>query len=102
MRKYYWPWWNYKGSNRKLKLERHKRDACASGGTEIIDVFANDSTKEFIEFEIRNGASFFIENNGKILTSETKIRIYREDIYKSISSGDGENIIDTIQIFKKW
>lgn len=57
--------------------------------SELIDIFKNDKSKEFIEFEVRTNNDILIKNgapNG-FLTS-TKIRVYREDVYKIISEGD--------------
>ena len=68
--------------------------------SEIIDVFSGNNPPDYIEFEIRNGTDFFELNKNKVLKSNTKIRIYKEDVYKSISNGDGVTIINTIKIFE--
>lgn len=63
----------------------------ANQKSELIDIFKNDKSKEFIEFEVRTNNDILIKNgapNG--FSTSTKIRVYREDVYKIIS--EGENI----------
>lgn len=67
--------------------------------SEIIDVFMNNSNLDYIDFEVRNVSSYFDDIPNSPLDTEVTIRIYRGDIYKSISNGDGVNITETIKIF---
>ncbi|MBW3520008.1 fibronectin type III domain-containing protein [Flavobacterium sp. NKUCC04_CG] len=57
--------------------------------TELIDIFAKDETKKFIEYEVRSNSEFLgrLANDADFLQSK-KVRIYREDVYKIISEGD--------------
>ncbi|MDR2223879.1 MAG: UDP-N-acetylenolpyruvoylglucosamine reductase [Flavobacteriaceae bacterium] len=57
--------------------------------SELINIFRDDKIREFIEFEVRTNNDFLIKNgapNG--FSTKTKIRVYREDVYKIISEGD--------------
>ena len=70
--------------------------------SEIMDLFKNDESREFIEFEVRNNAAYFQGLTGGSPFANTnsvkKVRIYRDDVYKSVSNGDGVNIEATIQM----
>ena len=43
---------------------------------------------------------FYISERSGFLQTGDKIRIYKTDIYKSISNGDGKSITKTINVFK--
>lgn len=63
--------------------------------SEIIDIYKNDASKPYLEFEVRNGVKYFDPkskfNNGTI------VRIYRGDIYKSFKEGTS---VKTVKVFK--
>jgi hypothetical protein len=66
--------------------------------SEIIDIFditKNPNPPPFIEFEVRT-TSF---PSGSPIRQGSKIRIYKTDVYKSISNGDGDVILQTIKMF---
>ena len=74
--------------------------------SEIIDKFTNgkgvltDSQgAKYLEIDVKSSQTYF-EKQGGFLKTGDKIRIYKSDIYKSISNGDGKSITQTIQIFK--
>ena len=74
--------------------------------TEIIDKFTNEkgvitdaNGLQYLEFEVKSSATYF-EKQGGFLQTGDKIRIYKTDIYKSISNGDGKRITKTINVFK--
>lgn len=52
--------------------------------SELINIFKNDTSKEFIEFEVRSDK---LPINSPVKKTE-RVRIYREDVYKIISEGD--------------
>ncbi|CAM3290525.1 UDP-N-acetylenolpyruvoylglucosamine reductase [Empedobacter stercoris] len=58
----------------------------ANQKSELIDIFKNDKTKEFIEFQVRTNPRILIEKGAP--SGMNTIRIYREDVYKIISEGD--------------
>lgn len=63
--------------------------------SELIDIFEN-TDEPYIEFEVRS-SDIKLKDNNSINTGE-KIRIYREDVYKTTSDND-LNIDNTFQIF---
>jgi hypothetical protein len=68
--------------------------------TDIIDVFNQTNPPDFIEFQVRNGTDYFTQKYpNSIVGTDFKVRIYREDVYKSISNGEGEEILQTIKMF---
>ncbi len=74
--------------------------------SEIIDKFTSGNgvltdTKglQYVELEVKSSANYFKDYGGVLKTGD-KIRIYKNEIYKSISNGDGKSIIETIKIFK--
>jgi len=67
--------------------------------SQILDRFTNDPALQFIDLEVKSSSDYFSKQQG-FLKSGDKIRIYRNDIYKSISNGNGQSITQTIQIFK--
>ena len=61
--------------------------------SELINIFKNDISKEFIEFEVRSADSYLGDLiKDKNFRDNKKIRIYREDVYKIISDGEQINI----------
>ncbi|QYS89497.1 hypothetical protein [Flavobacterium davisii] len=75
--------------------------------SEIIDKFTTGkgvltdaNGAQYLEFEVKNTNETLSKLDGNFLKSGDKIRVYKTDIYKSISNGDGKSIIKTIQIFK--
>lgn len=54
--------------------------------SELIDIFKNDTSLPYIEFEVRTNKSI-LEVKGAP-DGMKKVRIYREDVYKIISEGD--------------
>ncbi|EHQ43867.1 hypothetical protein [Myroides odoratus] len=57
--------------------------------SELIDIFKNDTSREFIEFEVRSDKKYLGKLANDIdFNQSKKIRIYREDVYKIISEGD--------------
>lgn len=67
--------------------------------SEIINVFSGSNPPAFIEFEVRGSAKYFDDFPNSPIKTGSKIRIYRADVYKSISNGDGLSIIQTIKLF---
>ncbi|WP_431244901.1 hypothetical protein ACQ9BO_12165 [Flavobacterium sp. P21] len=70
--------------------------------SEIIDKFTSGNgvptdTKglQYVELEVKSSANYFKDYEGVLKTGD-KIRIYKNEIYKSISNGDGKSI----KIFK--
>lgn len=54
--------------------------------SELINIFKNDTSKEFIEFEVRSTD----KNLPKDMGGNIKVRIYRDDVYKIISNETGQ------------
>lgn len=74
---------------------------------EIIDKFTKQkgvltdaNGAQYLEFEVKNTSEFLGKIDGNFIKQGDKIRIYKTDIYKSVSNGDGKTITQTIQIFK--
>ncbi|WP_456315327.1 hypothetical protein [Pseudomonas shirazensis] len=74
--------------------------------SEIIDKFTtgkgiltDSNGAKYLELEVKSSTTYF-EKQGGFLKTGDKIRIYKSDIYKSISNGDGKSITETIKIFK--
>ncbi|MGP6558183.1 hypothetical protein ACT4R9_03740 [Ornithobacterium rhinotracheale] len=58
--------------------------------SELINVFRDNPNKKFIEFEVRSDKRFLGNLADDIEFNQSrKIRIYREDVYKIISEGEG-------------
>lgn len=55
--------------------------------SELIDLFKNDSQLEYVEFEIRTSDDFLQQSPYK---NGMKVRIYRDDIYKSFKQGEAQ------------
>lgn len=75
--------------------------------TEIIDKFTSgkgvltDSKgAKYLEFDIKSSENILSRADNNFIRQGDKIRIYKTDIYKSISNGDGKSITETIKIFK--
>jgi len=66
---------------------------------DIIKQFETQPSPEFLEFEIRNNNDYFKLILNSPIKNGSKVRIYKSDIYKSISSGDGKSILQTIKVF---
>ena len=62
--------------------------------SEIITIFKNDTNKQFIELKVRTENRFL--NNTPISQNST-IRLYRQDVFKTISDGSG-NFGQTIRM----
>lgn len=61
--------------------------------SELIDIFKNDKSKEFIEFEVRSDKKYLGDLVSDIdFNQSKKVRIYREDVYKIISEGDNVKV----------
>lgn len=54
--------------------------------SELINIFRDDKTREFIEFEVRSAD----KNLPKDMGGNIKVRIYRDDVYKVISNEAGQ------------
>ena len=74
-------------------------DWTANQKSELIDVFKNNPNKKYIEFEVRSSKSELQKFNlPENFSTGSRVRIYREDVYKIIS--EGNNIkIPPIQMF---
>ena len=77
----------------------------ANQRTEIIDKFKNnypdvktDNLGSYLEFEVKSSSTYF-KDYDELLETGDKIRIYKTDVYKSISNGDGKLITQTIKFF---
>ena len=65
----------------------------ANQKSELIDVFKNNPNKKYIEFEVRSSKSELQKFNlPENFSTGSRVRIYREDIYKIISEGDNIKI----------
>lgn len=65
--------------------------------SELIDIFSNDPTKQYIEFEVRTANNLLPP--GSPVSQGQIVRVYREDVFKTISNGS-ENIGSTNQVFQ--
>ncbi|HAA15098.1 MAG TPA: hypothetical protein DCE41_26750 [Cytophagales bacterium] len=67
--------------------------------SDIIQPFRDDPSLEYIQLEVRSGGDYF-QNFSTELQQGNIIRIYREDVYKSISTpdGNGVSIVETINM----
>jgi len=59
--------------------------------TEIIHYFKNDADKEFITLEIRTITDKMRKAGIQELKQGDRIRLYRQDVYKTLSNGDNYN-----------
>lgn len=71
--------------------------------TLIVDKFEyhptrNPNPPDYLEFEVR-ASNAELDKAGSHLRQGDKVRIYRGDVYKSIGNGDGNTIVNTIQMF---
>ena len=65
----------------------------ANQKSELIDVFKNNPNKKYIEFEVRSSKSELQKFNlPENFSTGSRVRIYREDVYKIISEGDNIKI----------
>ena len=65
----------------------------ANQKSELIDVFKNNPNKKYIEFEVRSSKSELQKfNSPENFSTGSRVRIYREDVYKIISEGDNIKI----------
>lgn len=65
--------------------------------SEIIDIFKNDASKPYLEFEVRNGRKYFVEYEGGPISTGLIIHIYGGDIYKSFK---GNGVLQTEKVIK--
>jgi ribosome-interacting GTPase 1 len=61
--------------------------------TELIEWFKNNPTKNFITFEVRSNLD---PTKGYIIKQTDKVRIYKTDVWKSISNGKGARLITEV------
>ncbi len=69
--------------------------------TDIVQVFRDNPNKKFIELNVRSSSKYFGDYPNSPIGFNDKLRIYREDVYKSISNGDGGDIIDVVNMNSK-
>ena len=62
--------------------------------SEIIDIFKNDASKPYLEFEVRNDKNFFGRRSN--ITTGSRVRIYREDVFKSFKEN---GVVKTVKVF---
>ena len=60
--------------------------------SELLQLFKQDANRSFIEFEVRSERTKLIEQNAPFST-EQKIRIYRDDVYKAVKDGSSAQVI---------
>lgn len=65
--------------------------------SELIDIFSNNPNKQYIEFEVRTANNMLPQ--GSPVSQGQIVRVYREDVFKTISNGSG-NIGSTNQVFQ--
>ena len=94
----------YTGPNNDIpiyKVTYHDSKLTSNAGwtknqqSEIIDVFSKPNAPDFIEFDVRS-TQF---PSGSPIGTNSKVRIYKTDVYKSVSNGDGQTIINTSKVF---
>lgn len=59
--------------------------------TEVINYFKNNPSKEFITMEVRTSDDLLEAAGITTLNQGDNIRLYRQDVYKTLSNGDNSN-----------